>query len=86
MVLFMGVASPLFTRRMQPATENLLHQMDRPHASGPVLAVHPVATPVAASSAPAAPAAPYASVAAPATAAKRTAVASVPATVLETRP
>jgi NADH-quinone oxidoreductase subunit M len=42
-ILFMGVASPLFTRRMQPATENLLHQMDRPHSSGPVLAARPAA-------------------------------------------
>jgi NADH-quinone oxidoreductase subunit M len=45
-VLFMGLASPLFTRRMQPATENLLHQMDRPHSSGPVLAARPVAVPL----------------------------------------
>jgi NADH-quinone oxidoreductase subunit M len=28
-IVFMGVASPLFTRRMQVSTNNLLHQMDR---------------------------------------------------------
>jgi NADH-quinone oxidoreductase subunit M len=28
-ILFMGVASPLFTQRMEPATANLLHQMER---------------------------------------------------------
>ena len=35
-ILFMGVASPLFTRRMESATDNLLHQTDRPqNASHP---------------------------------------------------
>src|SRR5271156_3078656 len=28
-IVFMGVASPLFTRRMEVSTNNLLHQMDR---------------------------------------------------------
>ncbi|MGB2886790.1 MAG: NADH-quinone oxidoreductase subunit M [Candidatus Acidiferrales bacterium] len=28
-ILFMGIASPLFTRRMEPSTENLLQQMGR---------------------------------------------------------
>lgn len=30
MIIFMGVASPLFTRRMQVSTDNLLRLMDRP--------------------------------------------------------
>jgi hypothetical protein len=28
-IIFMGVASPLFTRRMQSSTDSLLQQMDR---------------------------------------------------------
>ena len=28
-IIFMGVASPLFTRRMEVSTNNLLHQMER---------------------------------------------------------
>jgi hypothetical protein len=36
MIIFMGIASPLFTRRMQVSTDNLLHLMDRPqNASRP---------------------------------------------------
>jgi hypothetical protein len=31
-ILFMGVASPLFTRRMQPSADNLLRQMTRQRA------------------------------------------------------
>jgi len=86
MVLFMGVASPLFTRRMQPSAENLLHQMDRPHPSGPILAGHPVATPPLA--VPAASAASSGHVVAPVDGAKRAAVRDqlVPATVLERAP
>jgi NADH-quinone oxidoreductase subunit M len=30
MIIFMGIASPLFTRRMEVSTNNLLHLMDRP--------------------------------------------------------
>jgi len=30
MILFMGIASPLFTRRMAASTDNVLRQMDRP--------------------------------------------------------
>jgi NADH-quinone oxidoreductase subunit M len=30
-IIFMGVASPLFTRRMQSSTDSLLQQMDRVH-------------------------------------------------------
>jgi hypothetical protein len=30
-IIFMGVASPLFTRRMQSSTNNLLNQMERVH-------------------------------------------------------
>ena len=30
MILFMGIASPLFTRRMAASSDNLLRQMDRP--------------------------------------------------------
>ena len=41
MIIFMGVASPLFTRRMQVSTDNLLRLMDRPqNAARP-----PAATP-----------------------------------------
>jgi len=28
-IIFMGVASPIFTRRMEVSTNNLLHQMER---------------------------------------------------------
>jgi len=36
MIIFMGIASPLFTRRMEVSTNNLLHLMDRPqNASRP---------------------------------------------------
>jgi hypothetical protein len=28
-IIFMGLASPLFTRRMEVSTNNLLHQMER---------------------------------------------------------
>jgi NADH-quinone oxidoreductase subunit M len=36
MIIFMGIASPLFTRRMEVSTNNLLHLMDRPeNASQP---------------------------------------------------
>ena len=36
MIIFMGVASPLFTRRMEVSTNNLLHLMERPqNASRP---------------------------------------------------
>jgi NADH-quinone oxidoreductase subunit M len=36
-IIFMGVASPLFTRRMEVSTNNLLHQMERvQNASRPV--------------------------------------------------
>ena len=88
MVLFMGVASPLFTHRMQPSAENLLHQMDRPHPSGPVLAAHPTAAPIAASSAAptAAPSAPAAASGRAAAHSGRAAVANVSATVLEKAP
>ena len=37
MIIFMGVASPLFTRRMETSTNNLLHLMERPqNASRPL--------------------------------------------------
>jgi NADH-quinone oxidoreductase subunit M len=84
MALFMGVASPLFTHRMQPSAENLLHQMDRPHPSGPVLATRPITAPITA---------PIAAPSAPAPASGRAtahrggaAVANVSATVLEKAP
>jgi NADH-quinone oxidoreductase subunit M len=36
MIIFMGIASPLFTRRMEVSTNNLLHLMERPqNASRP---------------------------------------------------
>jgi NADH:ubiquinone oxidoreductase subunit 4 (subunit M) len=36
MIIFMGVASPLFTRRMETSTNQLLHLMERPqNASRP---------------------------------------------------
>ncbi|MGB8788347.1 MAG: NADH-quinone oxidoreductase subunit M [Candidatus Acidiferrales bacterium] len=31
-ILFMGLASPLFTRRMEPSANNVLHMMERRHA------------------------------------------------------
>jgi hypothetical protein len=31
-IIFMGIASPLFTRRMESSTNNLLQQMNRPQA------------------------------------------------------
>ena len=41
MIIFMGVASPLFTRRMETSTNALLRLMDRPqNASRPVAAPH----------------------------------------------
>jgi hypothetical protein len=45
-ILFMGVASPLFTRRMEPATNALLEQMTgRPqNASRPPLQLTPIGT------------------------------------------
>ena len=59
MIIFMGIASPLFTRRMEPSTNALLRLMDRPqNASRPapqpppagkrlvVLPPQPVAAPV----------------------------------------
>jgi NADH-quinone oxidoreductase subunit M len=37
-ILFMGIASPLFTRRMEPSTNNVLKQMERiQNASRPVI-------------------------------------------------
>src|ERR1700690_484515 len=39
-IIFMGIASPLFTRRMETSTNNLLQQMDRPQD-----ALHPPAAP-----------------------------------------
>ncbi len=41
-IIFMGIASPLFTRRMETSTNNLLQQMDRPQDAS-----HPPATPPA---------------------------------------
>jgi NADH-quinone oxidoreductase subunit M len=42
LIIFMGVASPLFTRRMEVSTNNLLHLMERPqNASRPSLAPPP---------------------------------------------
>jgi NADH-quinone oxidoreductase subunit M len=50
-ILFLGVASPLFTRRMEPATNNLVHQLGgapqdvvRP-APAPPSGTHPVIAP-----------------------------------------
>jgi hypothetical protein len=43
MIIFMGIASPLFTRRMEPATNALLRLMERPqNASRPTI-TQPVA-------------------------------------------
>jgi NADH-quinone oxidoreductase subunit M len=43
-ILFMGVASPLFTRRMEASTDNVLKQMERVRdASRPTLAPPPAA-------------------------------------------
>ena len=63
-ILFMGVASPLFTRRMQPSADNLLRQMTRQRAYDASTA------PVRALPSPALPASPISnakSIAAPAT-------------------
>ena len=38
-ILFMGIASPLFTRRMQASTENILQLMNRPENAARPLAV-----------------------------------------------
>ncbi|MGH9707670.1 MAG: complex I subunit 4 family protein, partial [Candidatus Acidiferrales bacterium] len=44
MIIFMGIASPLFTRRMEPSTNALLRLMDRPqNASQPAQQTQPVA-------------------------------------------
>ncbi|HWF37230.1 MAG TPA: NADH-quinone oxidoreductase subunit M [Candidatus Acidoferrales bacterium] len=44
MIIFMGIASPLFTRRMEPSTNALLRLMDRPqNASRPAPQPQPVA-------------------------------------------
>ena len=45
MILWMGVGSPMFTRRMEASTQQMLNQMQRPHSylAGPSLA--PGATP-----------------------------------------
>src|SRR4029077_11714203 len=44
LILFMGVASPLFTRRMEPSTDNVLKQMERVRdASRPAPALMPAA-------------------------------------------
>jgi NADH-quinone oxidoreductase subunit M len=53
-IIFMGVASPLFTRRMEMSTDNLLRQMERvQNASRPVPATAPAAAlPAVASSHP----------------------------------
>ena len=45
-IIFMGIASPLFTRRMQASTDNVLQQMNRPEN-----AARPPAIPLAASQA-----------------------------------
>jgi NADH-quinone oxidoreductase subunit M len=43
-ILFMGVASPLFTRRMEASTDNVLQQMERVRdASRPATALPPAA-------------------------------------------
>ena len=39
-IIFMGIASPLFTRRMESSTNNLLQQMERPQDAS-----HPTAAP-----------------------------------------
>ena len=44
-ILFMGVASPLFTRRMQPSADNLLRQMTRQRAYDARTAPAPPASP-----------------------------------------
>ncbi len=38
-ILFMGIASPLFTRRMQASTDNILQLMNRPENAARPLAV-----------------------------------------------
>jgi NADH-quinone oxidoreductase subunit M len=40
-IIFMGIASPLFTRRMEPATNNLLRLMERPQNASHPLPVTP---------------------------------------------
>jgi NADH-quinone oxidoreductase subunit M len=42
MIIFMGVASPLFTRRMEPATNALLRLMERPQNASRPAATQPV--------------------------------------------
>ncbi len=44
MILFMGVASPLFTRRSETSVQQVLEQMSRPDKSAPVMAQHVPAT------------------------------------------
>src|SRR5271167_628667 len=44
-ILFMGVASPLFTKRMQPSADNLLRQMTRQRAYDATAAPRHIATP-----------------------------------------
>ena len=48
-ILFMGVASPLFTQRMQSSSDNLLRQMTRQRAydarTAPARVMPPIATP-----------------------------------------
>ena len=43
-ITFMGVASPLFTRRMQSSTNNLLNQMERVHNVSQPAVYDPAAT------------------------------------------
>jgi NADH:ubiquinone oxidoreductase subunit 4 (subunit M) len=49
-IIFMGVASPLFTRRMQSSTNNLLNQMERVHNVSRPAVYDPAATQTAVAS------------------------------------